>query len=85
MFGGLAFLVNGNLALAANSQGALMVRSDPDQSDELVESGTVELVVMRGRSMRGWLHITPDKVRTHEQVAHWVNLGIEYARSLPPK
>lgn len=85
MFGGLAFLVNGNLAVAANREGALMVRADRDESDDLVAAGTVELVVMRGRPLRGWLHVAPKQLRTEKQLARWVGLGLAYARSLPPK
>lgn len=85
MFGGLAFLISGNMAVAANADGAVMVRVDPGTSEELTSSGEVDLVVMRGRAMRGWLHITPDQLRTSKQMARWVDLGVAYARSLPPK
>lgn len=85
MFGGLAFLIRGNMAVAASAQGGVMVRVDPDESDELVESGEADLIVMRGRPMRGWLHVDPKRLRTRKQLAHWVDLGVRHARSLLPK
>lgn len=85
MFGGLAFLVSGNMAVAVSSQGGIMVRADPDESDELVGSGDAELVMMRGRPMRGWRRLAPEHLRTTVQLTRWVDLGLGYARSLPPK
>lgn len=85
MFGGLAFLISGNMALAASGQGGVMVRVDPGESDELVESGEADLVVMRGRPMRGWLRVDPEQLRTRTQLVRWVDLGVRYARLLPPK
>ncbi|MBO0827843.1 MAG: TfoX/Sxy family protein [Streptosporangiales bacterium] len=85
MFGGLAFLVGGNMAVAADGKGGVMVRVDPADSDELVESGDAEPFVMRGRPMRGWLHVATEHLRTRKQLARWVDLGVGYARSLPPK
>ena len=85
MFGGLAFLVGGNMAVAASGQGGLMVRVDPAQSDDLVESTGAEPMVMRGRPMAGWLRIATADVRTKPQLATWVKRGTDYARSLPAK
>jgi TfoX/Sxy family transcriptional regulator of competence genes len=85
MFGGLAFLVGGNMAIAASGQGGLMVRVDPDQSDALVATTKARLVEMRGRQMPGWLRVDAPDVRTKQQLAKWVALGVNYARSLPPK
>ena len=85
MFGGLAFLVGGNMAVAASGQGGVMVRVDPDNSDSLVASTKARLVEMRGRPMQGWLRVDADDVRTKRQLAKWVNLGTSYARSLPAK
>lgn len=85
MFGGLAFLVHGNLALAANREGALMVRCDRDEADAIVDSGAAEFVVMRGRPMRGWLSVAVDQMGTKEHLARWVDLAVAYATSLPPK
>ena len=85
MFGGLAFLVGGNMAISASGQGGAMVRVDPAASDRLVETTAAELVVMRGREMPGWLRVGSEHLRTKRQLAKWVELGTGYARSLPPK
>ena len=85
MFGGLAFLVGGNMAVAASGQGGLMVRVDPAESDALVASTPAEPMVMRGRPMQGWLRVATEHVRTNAQLAAWVERGTAYARSLPPK
>ena len=85
MFGGLAFLVNGNMAIAASGQGGALVRVDPDESDALVRRAGVEVMVMRGRAMPGWLRVESDALRTKKQLADWVKRGTSYARSLPSK
>jgi TfoX/Sxy family transcriptional regulator of competence genes len=85
MFGGLAFLVNGNMAIAASGQGGVLVRVDPEQSDELVAKTKAEPMEMRGRSMKGWLRVADEDVRTKPQLRKWADLGAAYARSLPPK
>ena len=85
MFGGLAFLIRGNMAVAASGQGGVLVRVDPAESDKLVASTNARLMEMRGRSMQGWLRIDPDDVRTKRQLVGWVGLGATYARSLPLK
>ena len=85
MFGGLAFLIEGNMAIAASGQGGIMVRVDPSQSDALVAKTTARPMVMRGREMRGWLRVDADDVRTKRQLVKWVDLGIGYARTLPAK
>jgi len=85
MFGGLAFLVNGNMAIAASGQGGVLVRVDPEESDELVATTKAELMEMRGRSMKGWLRVADEDVRTKPQLRKWAQLGTAYARSLPPK
>jgi TfoX/Sxy family transcriptional regulator of competence genes len=85
MFGGLAFLVGGHMAVAASGQGGVMVRVDPEQSDELVASTRARPMEMRGRTMQGWLRVDTDDVRTKRQLGKWVNTGVAYARSLPPK
>lgn len=83
MFGGLAFLVNGNMAVSASGQGGLMVRIDPGQAESLVDQQHVRRFEMRGREMDGWLHVEGEAVRTDEQLAHWVGHGLDYVRSLP--
>jgi TfoX/Sxy family transcriptional regulator of competence genes len=85
MFGGLAFLVGGNMALAASGQGGILVRVDPGQSDELVSSTPAEVAVMRGRPMPGWLRVGAADLSGQDELARWVELGSTYARSLPPK
>jgi TfoX/Sxy family transcriptional regulator of competence genes len=85
MFGGLAFLVGGNMAIAASGQGGLLVRADPEASEKLVATTSARLMEMRGREMPGWLRVDADDVRTKRQLAKWVELGTAYARTLPPK
>ncbi len=85
MFGGLAFLLHGNMAVAASSQGGLLLRVDPRDTDELVQQPSVERFVMRGRAMDGWLHVAPDAVPTEEALHGWVARGLDFARGLPPK
>ncbi|HEV8205485.1 MAG TPA: TfoX/Sxy family protein [Acidimicrobiia bacterium] len=85
MFGGLAFLIGGNMAVAASGQGGLMVRVDPAKSASLMAKTNARLVEMRGRAMQGWLRVDIDDVRTKRQLAKWVNLGTLYVRSLPAK
>ena len=85
MFGGLAFLIGGNMAVAASGQGGILVRADPDESDDLVSTTNAELMEMRGRRMVGWLRVASDYVETKEELARWVDIGRMYARSLPPK
>jgi TfoX/Sxy family transcriptional regulator of competence genes len=85
MFGGLAFLIGGNMAVAASGQGGVLVRVDPAQSDRLVATTKARLMEMRGRRMRGWLRVDPEDLRTKRQLSKWVELGTTYARSLPPK
>jgi TfoX/Sxy family transcriptional regulator of competence genes len=85
MFGGLAFLIGGNMAVAASGQGGVLVRVDPAQSDRLVATTNARLMEMRGRRMQGWLRVDLEDVRTKRQLAKWVQLGATYARSLPAK
>jgi TfoX/Sxy family transcriptional regulator of competence genes len=85
MFGGLAFLVEGNMAVAASGQGGLLVRVDPAASDELVAATSARPMEMRGRPMNGWLRLAADDVRDDGELATWVERGTAYARSLPPK
>jgi TfoX/Sxy family transcriptional regulator of competence genes len=85
MFGGLAFLIGGNMAVAASGQGGVLVRVGPAQSEKLVATTNARLMEMRGRSMQGWLRVDPEDLRTKRQLAKWVGLGTTYARSLPAK
>jgi TfoX/Sxy family transcriptional regulator of competence genes len=85
MFGGLAFLICGNMAIAASGQGGLLVHVDPDESDALVASTNAYPMEMRGKQMQGWLRVDSDHVGTKQQLSHWVEIGTGYARSLPAK
>ena len=85
MFGGLAFLVNGNMAVSASGRGGLLLRCDPDRTAKLVNGTTVDRFEMRGRQMDGWLRVDAAAVRTKPQLAKWVRVGVDYAQSLPAK
>jgi TfoX/Sxy family transcriptional regulator of competence genes len=85
MFGGLAFLVNGNMSVAASGRGGLMVRVPPTETDSLLSRRHVEPMVMAGRETRGWLRVSADGVKTTRQLRSWVTRGVDYAKSLPPK
>ena len=85
MFGGLAFLINGNMSVAASGQGGLLLRIDPEQTDALAAKPHAAPFEMRGREMQGWLRVAADGVKTKEQLERWVRRGVDYARSLPPK
>ena len=85
MFGGLAFLVGGNMAVSASGQGGVMVRVDPEDTDALLAEPHARPFEMHGRTMQGWLRIDPEGVRTVPELEPWVKQGVSYARSLPPK
>jgi TfoX/Sxy family transcriptional regulator of competence genes len=85
MFGGLAFLLNGNVAVAASGQGGLLVRVDPAESDTLVSETPARPMEMRGREMPGWLRLDSDDLRAEKELAAWVERGLAFARSLPAK
>jgi TfoX-like protein len=85
MFGGLAFLVGGNMAIAASGQGGILVRVGPERWDRLVATTKATVAVMGGRPMTGWLRVGAEDVRTRRQLAKWVDLGTSFARSLPAK
>lgn len=85
MFGGLAFLVGGNMAVSASGQGGLLLRVDPAETASLLDPPSVTRFRMRGREMDGWLHIEASAVGTDERLRAWVGRGVAYARSLPPK
>jgi TfoX/Sxy family transcriptional regulator of competence genes len=85
MFGGLAFLVDGKMALAASGRGGLMVRVDPEEAAALLAGDHVRPFEMKGRETRGWLRVDPEGVRTARQLRPWVRRGLAYARSLPAR
>ena len=84
MFGGLAFLVGGHMAVCA-SQGGLMVRIDPAQGDALVADPRASRMVMRGRELSGWLLVDLDESAPEEELEQWISYGVDYVRALPPK
>jgi TfoX/Sxy family transcriptional regulator of competence genes len=83
LFGGLAFLVGGHMAIAASRQGGALLRVDPSEADRLVDRTHAEVAIMRNRPMQGWLRVAPEHLRTKRQLAKWVDLSTTYARSLP--
>jgi TfoX/Sxy family transcriptional regulator of competence genes len=85
MFGGLAFLINGNMSVAASSEGGLLVRMDPEEADALIDDERVRPMVMRGREMRGWLRVEATAVDASSLLEQWVARGVSFARSLPAK
>lgn len=85
MFGGLAFLINGNMAVVASGHGGLMVRIPPDDTAELLTREHTEPMVMAGRETRGWIRVGDDGVRTKRQLESWVARGVTHAKTLPAK
>jgi TfoX/Sxy family transcriptional regulator of competence genes len=85
MFGGLAFLINGNMSVSASGRGGLLLRVDPDETDALVSKPHARRFEMRGREMDGWLRVDAEGVKTKRQLEAWVKRGVAYARSLPGK
>jgi TfoX/Sxy family transcriptional regulator of competence genes len=85
MFGGLAFLINGNMAVSASGQGGILLRVDPARTEELVRAPHARRFEMRGREMDGWLRVDPTALDSDADLARWVTLGVSYARTLPPK
>jgi TfoX/Sxy family transcriptional regulator of competence genes len=85
MFGGLAFLINGNMSVSASGQGGLLLRVDPAETDALVTKPHARRFEMRGREMDGWLRVDPEGLRTKRELEAWVKRGVAYARSLPSK
>ena len=85
MFGGLAFLIGGNMSIAASREGGVLVRVDPERAESILKTSKAYPAVMQGREMPGWLRVDADDVRTTRQLEKWVGLGVGYAKSLPPK
>jgi hypothetical protein len=85
MFGGLAFLINGNMAVSASGQGGMLLRVDPTDTPTLIERREASRFQMRGREMDGWLRIDATRLATKRQLKLWVDRGVSYARSLPVK
>jgi len=85
MFGGLAFMIGGNMAVSASGQGGMLLRIDPAKTDSLVSEPHVRRFEMRGREMDGWLRVDTEAIDTDADLRRWVKHGVTYARSLPPK
>ena len=84
MFGGVGFLVNGNLACGVNKDN-LIVRIDPEKQDALLKKPHTKPFDLTGKPMKGWLLVGADGFKTEKQLSVWVNEGVEFASSLPPK
>ena len=85
MFGGLGFMVDGHMAVAAASHGALMVRADPVDAERWTDGGSVNPMEMRGRPVAGWLLVAVDAVADDQALQVWVDRGLAHVRTLPPK
>jgi TfoX/Sxy family transcriptional regulator of competence genes len=85
MFGGLAFLIGGNMSVSASGQGGLLLRCDPEETETLVSQPHVGRFEMRGRQMEGWLRVDAEALESRDELERWVAVGVDYARSLPPK
>jgi TfoX/Sxy family transcriptional regulator of competence genes len=85
MFGGRAFLINGNMAVAASGRGGLMVRVPPEETEALLSRKHVAPMVMAGRETRIWVRVSDDGIKSRRQLKSWVDRGVAYARTLPVK
>jgi len=85
MFGGLAFLINGHMSVAASGKGGLLVRVPPEDTAKLLDGKHVDPMVMAGRETRGWLRVAPEGMKTKRQLQTWVSRGTSYAKTLKPK
>lgn len=85
MFGGIAFLLHGHMAICASGQGGILVRVDPAESERLVATTPATPMEMRGRELGGWVRVGADDVRTKRQLAPWFRRGRAVAAALPPK
>jgi TfoX/Sxy family transcriptional regulator of competence genes len=85
MFGGLAFLLHGNMCVSASRNGGLLVRIDPADTDAALARPHVALMTMGGRTMDGWITVAPDGLKTKRLLAPWVKRGVDFAKTLPPK
>jgi TfoX/Sxy family transcriptional regulator of competence genes len=85
MFGGLAFLLNGNMSVSASRNGGLLARIDPADTDAALARPHVELMKMGGRTMDGWITVAPDGLKTKRELASWVKRSVAFAKTLPPK
>ena len=85
MFGGLAFLIGGHMAISASGQGGVLVHIDPGRSADLTATTRATTAVMQGREMPGWLRVSPEDLASDDDLSGWVEIGVGHARSLAPK
>jgi TfoX/Sxy family transcriptional regulator of competence genes len=85
MFGGLAFLIAGNMSVAVSGRGGLLVRVEARETAALLAKPHAQPFVMREREMQGWVRVDAEGVRTKRTLEPWLRRGVGYARSLPPK
>ncbi len=85
MFGGLAFLINGHMAVSASGRGGLLLHVDRAETGELLAKPHAQPFEMRGRVMEGWLRVDAEGLKSKRQLERWVARGVAHARSLPPK
>lgn len=85
MFGGLAFLVDGNMAIAASRSGRLLVRTDPADAEEILSLPGAEAMEMRGRVMPGWVFVDAEAIESEDALDSWVERALTFVAGLPPK
>jgi hypothetical protein len=85
MFGGLAFLLHGNMTVAASHTGGLLARLDPADAGDWLAPPQVAPMEMGGRTMEGWLMVAPEAVATDDELTAWVERSAAFVRTLPPK
>jgi TfoX/Sxy family transcriptional regulator of competence genes len=85
IFGGIAFLVNGNMAISASSRGGALARVDPAETESLIANGHATVAVMGGREMQGWVRVPSENLDSDDELANWIGRTLAYARQLPPK
>ena len=84
MFGGIAFLLNGNMCCGVHGN-EVIVRVDPESAATALREPHVRVFDLTGRPMKGWLLVGSPGVASNEQMRRWVGKGVEFAGSLPAK
>jgi TfoX/Sxy family transcriptional regulator of competence genes len=85
MFGGLAFLLHGNMSVSASRNGGLLVRIDPADTEASLTRPHVALMEMGGRTMDGWITVAPEGLKTKRELAAWVKRSVAFVKTLPQK
>jgi TfoX/Sxy family transcriptional regulator of competence genes len=85
MFGGIALMLGGNMAVVIRGKGGLMVRVDPEEAEKFADEAGAEATEMRGRPMRGWITVTPEACAKDADLRRWVQRGVTYTQTLPTK